>query len=471
VISTQATAASLNREQPIHFIGAGGVGMSALALILLAQGFHVSGSDREASPYLQKMKASGATVYIGHQAQQLPETALVIASTAIDENNPELLEARKRQLNVLHRSDLLQLVLRQFEKSIGLTGTHGKTSMTGMTGLIFEAAGLDPAIIAGGKIPGLNTNAKISQKRDWVVAELDESDGTVVKYQPTYSVIANLELDHPDHYQNGIDSVLETFAAYLQKLPAEAVVLLNQNCPNTRKLVGLGAAQVIGVYPDEPPNHPQGYWLEDVQLNEEGGYQATVKLSTESLGTIWLQVPGRYNLANALFSAALAHQCGISFDVIRRTLENFTGMGRRFERLGQYKEAWIVDDYAHHPSEVKVTLKAAQDLQPAGRVIALFQPHRYQRLASLWDDFLSAFEDADEVIVVDVFAAGDQPIEGVNSETFVRALQHPAAEYWPSPHWDLVLARLKTLLTPGDMLITLGAGDITQVGRLLVNAL
>ncbi len=301
---------------------------------------------------------------------------------------------------------------------------------------------------------------------------MDESDGTVTQYQPQISVIANLELDHPDHYQDGLEAIIRTFREYLEALGPENTVLFNMDCPVTRSLWEQYGRRVKGlrVYTESVPEYPESdsYTLQNVVLHLEGGYQADVFQGGDCIGSLWLQAPGRHNLSNALFSSVIGHRLGVSFDVIRRTLENFTGMGRRFEHVGTYNGARLVDDYAHHPTEVRATLKAAREFNRyKGRVIAVFQPHRYQRLQALWNDFLESFEDADEVIVVDVYGAGEAPVEGVNSAAFVAALGHPAAEYWPSTDWSLVQARLKTILTPDDMLITLGAGDITQVGRTL----
>lgn len=463
----------LELDRPVHLIAAGGVGMSALGLSLAKQGFQVSGSDASESPYLDKLAAAGAQTYVGHQASHVPKNAIVVASSAIDSDNPEIQQAITYGLPIFHRSDLLREILKRFEVSIGLTGTHGKTTLTGMAGMILEEGGLDPTILAGGKVPKLGTNAKVGENTKYVVAELDESDGTVTQYCPEYSVIANLELDHPDHFQGGLADVIRTFETYLEQLSPTQTVLFNMDCPNTRELYYAfrNRLKAVPVYTESVPTVPEegAYWLDNVLVHLEGGYQGDVYYAGECIGQLWLQVPGRHNLSNALLSSIIGYRLGISFDSIRRTLENFTGMGRRFERLGVVNGARIIDDYAHHPTEVQATLRAAREYNRyKGRVIAMFQPHRYGRLQTLWDEFAASFEDADEVIVVDVYAAGEAPIEGVSGQLFANAMTHAGCEYWPSADWDLVAARVKSILTPGDLFITMGAGDVTVLGRKLV---
>lgn len=466
----------LSPERPVHFIGVGGIGMSALAKVLLQSGFTVSGSDARENDYLAMLRDLGATVFIGHDAGHVPQNAIVVASSAIDAGNPEAQEAQSRGLTIFHRSDVLRELLHRHEISIGLTGTHGKTSMTGMTGLVLEQGGLDPTIIAGGKIPGLGTNAKGGKDLRYAVAELDESDGTVVQYHPAISVIANLELDHPDHYRDGLNDLKETFCTYLDGLNREHTVLFNLDCPTTRALYAQYRHRVnaLAVYPDEPPmpesREPEAYWVGNLTLHAEGGYQADVFEGDLQIGSLWLQVPGRHNVANALFAAIIGYRLGVPFDSIRRTLENFTGMGRRFEILGKVNGARIVDDYAHHPTEVSATLRAAQEFnQGKGRVIAMFQPHRYSRLQAFWDDFAAAFADADEVILLDVYGAGETPMPNVSAQALAEAMDHPAVEYWPTMDSELIEARLRAMLTPDDLLLTMGAGDITRIGRHLVN--
>lgn len=476
----KTTPISLNKTTPIHLIGIGGVGMSALAKVLLKQGYKVSGSDMAENAYSKACASLGATVYIGHNSSNLPENSLVVCSTAIDTQNPEIQKAKENNLQIIHRSELLAAIEKQFLTPIALTGTHGKTTMTGMMGSVLLEAKLDPTIIAGGKLPQLESNAVCGENNNYLVFESDESDGTMARYQPKYLVISNLEFDHPDHYPDGLNGVITAFENYLASLPQDTTVIFNVACPETTKLYKKyqHALNAVSVYCGEDSSvaelgfRPQ-YWLENTRLHAEGGFTAEVWNFAGELGKIWLQVPGVHNLHNALLCVAVGHLLNIDFPVMRRALENFKGMGRRFEILGKINNAIVVDDYAHHPTEVDVTLEAAKKYnQQRGRVIAVFQPHRYQRLSALWDDFLKVFSRADEVIILDVYAAGDEPIDKINSERFASELISvsglESVEYWPGQNFQLMAERLKKILTEGDLLITMGAGDITKLGRLLV---
>ena len=468
----------LDKKQPIHFIGIGGVGMSALAKVLLKQGFSVSGSDQAENNYFKACQSLGATVFIGHHAENLPDNALVIYSTAIDEQNPEIQKAQKNNNTIIHRSALLEIIEKQFDTTIALTGTHGKTTMTGMMGSILIEAKKDPTIIAGGKLPQHDSNAVCDSNNHFLVFESDESDGTMARYQPKYLVISNLEFDHPDHYPDGLNSVISAFENYLTSLPRNTRVIFNVACPETFKLYQKYQHHVdsVAVYCGEPKalHFRPEYWLENTTLHAEGGFEAEVWHRVQGcLGKLWLQVPGVHNLHNALLCASVGHLLSIDFPIIRRALENFKGMGRRFDILGKVNDATIVDDYAHHPTEVLATLNAAKEYnQQRGRVIAVFQPHRYQRLNALWTEFLNVFHRADEVIILDIYAASDEPIEAINSERFAAELSSIAGldsvEYWPGKNYRLMAEQIKKMLTPGDLIITMGAGDITQLSHLLV---
>lgn len=468
----------LNVSQPVHFIAIGGVGMSGLAKVLLKHGFMVSGSDIELSSYAKALVDLGAQVSIGHQAQNIPENALVVCSTAIKPDNPEWIEAQRQNLQIVHRSDLLNGILKLFEAPVAITGTHGKTTITGMVGSVLVDGQLDPTIIAGGKIPGFKTNAVCGDSKQYVVIESDESDGTMARYQPLYLAISNLEFDHPDHYPDGLNGVIQAFENYLQQLPPMTTVFFNVACPETLKLFQRFQHQLkaISVYCGDLGNNSSSlgfrpdYWLEDVQLHAEGGYQGQCWSRLGQVGQAWLQVPGEHNLYNAMITIAIATELGVSFESARRTLENFKGMGRRFDKLAQVNGAWVVDDYAHHPTEVLATLNAAKGFnQQRGRVIAVFQPHRYTRLKSLWSEFLNSFGPADEVIVMDVYAAGDEHDPEYNSLNFAKQLrdeiQHPCVDYWQGHDFDAFTQKLGSSLTAGDCLVLMGAGDITQLAH------
>lgn len=468
---------TLDKARPVHFVGIGGVGMSGLAKVLIESGFHVSGSDAAESAYTKALRDLGGTIHIGHAAQQVPPQAQLVVSSSIDRQNPEIALALEQGLEIHHRSSLLREVMQGgllgHETTIGITGTHGKTTITGMIGLALHLAGLKPTVVVGGKMPQLNTNAILSPDRRYAVAELDESDGTILQYQPTLSVVANLELDHADHYTNGLQGVLDTFRTYLKALKPGSQVFFNVTCPNTQALMQDCPADVsrILLAPGDVFTGQESettYWLKNARPYAKGCYQAYVYRNGKMLGELNMSVPGKHNLFNGLCAVAVGDQLGVDFEVMVEALAAFTGMGRRFEKVGEWNHALLVDDYAHHPSEVLATLKAAREsLQgTSGRVIAVFQPHRYSRLQALWDDFLACFTEADRLFLTDVYAAHEPEIPGMTADAFAQRVQHPNARYVSiSPDFEALRAALAEVIQPGDIVVSMGAGNITQLLR------
>lgn len=467
---------TLDKSVPVHFIGVGGVGMSGLAKILQESGFQVSGSDAAESGYTQELDKLGAKVFIGHEASQVPANAILIVSSSINEKNPEIAIALERSQPIFHRSNLLREVMQGgllgHETTIGITGTHGKTTITGMTGVALKAAGLDPTVVVGGKMPGLNTNAIAGAERKIAVAELDESDGTILQYQPDLSVIANLELDHADHYTDGLAGVMNTFRKYLSALKPGSKVFYNVACPNVKLLADEHPAnlEAILVAPNDSFTGDETqvtYWLKNARHAGKGCYQAYVYRNKSMLGELNMSVPGKHNLFNGLCAIAVGDQLDADFDEMATALKGFTGMGRRFEKVGEVNNALLIDDYAHHPSEVEVTLRAAKEsLHGQGRVIAVFQPHRYSRLKALWEEFCNCFGDADLVILTDVYAAHEPVIEGMTAEAFAQKVNHPNARYVPlSADFSELRAELKNMIQPGDIVLSMGAGNITKLLR------
>jgi UDP-N-acetylmuramate--alanine ligase len=471
VVSTQVTQAPLRLDKsvPVHFIGIGGIGMSGLAKLLVETGFTVSGSDPAENANTKALAAQGATIHHQHVAENVPLNGMIIATTAINPQNPEIRQALEHNIPIYHRSDLLREILQGpeigHEVTIGMTGTHGKTTITGMTGLVLQAGGLEPTIVAGGKIPGLETNAVLGASRKYAVAELDESDGTIVKYTPTLSAVTNLELDHADHYTGGLADLFKTFHTFLGNLKPGSKVLYNLDCPNTVQLMSEAPGRIEALGFSLEPNHPQAkYHVTDVRAVAGAGYAANLYYGGEKLGELALTVPGRHNLANAIVAAGIGHQLGVPFEAIRQALKEFKGMGRRFDIVGEYNGATLVDDYAHHPTEVQVTLQAARERAQAtgGRVIAVFQPHRFTRLQALWNEFLGCFDAADRMYLTDVYAASEEPIPGVTSEAFAQA--HGKARYIGAD-FDAIRKELKTVAQPGDFILSMGAGSITKLLR------
>lgn len=466
---------ALSKTTPVHFVGIGGVGMSGLAKLLLELGYPVSGSDVAESDYTRMLAPLGATLHIGHSAVNLPERALVVVSSSIDTTNPEIRQAVACGQPIHHRSSLLREILQGatlgHEVSIGITGTHGKTTVTGLTGVALHAAGLNPTIIVGGKIPAFKTNAVLGRK--YAVAELDESDGTILQYMPTLSLISNLELDHADHYTGGLDALTDTFKTYLSTLKPDSKVIFNVSCPQTKQLVEYlpSHCQAILIAPGDiftgQESQPT-YWLKNARHYGQGCYQGYVYKNSRMLGELNMSIPGRHNLYNGLCAIAIGDQLGADFDRMAPALHEFTGMGRRFEKVGSFNNALLVDDYAHHPTEVAATLKAAREsLQGgSGRVIAVFQPHRYSRLKALWDDFCGCFGDADLVYIADVYSAHEVEIEDITSERFAAGIKNAEAVYVSTNSgFEALQQTLKNVARPGDIILSMGAGNITRLLR------
>ena len=467
----------LDKTVPVHFVGVGGIGMSGLAKVLLESGFCVSGSDVSENAVTAQLSEMGAKIYKGHAAEQVPANAQVIVSSSIDSANPEIAVAQRQGLGIYHRSSLLKEILQGeqmgHETTVGITGTHGKTTITGMTGLALKGAKLDPTIVVGGKMPGLETNAVLGKTRKVAVAELDESDGTILQYQPTISVIANLELDHADHYSDGLSGVMNTFRDYLAALKPGSKVLYNVSDPHTKTLSEENPSHVEAILlaagdvftGDETQTT---YWLKNARNFGHGCYQAYVYRNKKMLGELNVSVPGRHNLMNALCAVAVGDQLDADFDDMAPAIESFTGMGRRFEKVGNVNHALLVDDYAHHPTEVKATLRAAKEAVQGtgGRVIAVFQPHRFTRLQALWHEFAACFTDADVLILTDVYSAHEAEIAGVNSQKLTEASGHPNGRYVPlDADFAQLRDALKGDLKSGDIVLSMGAGNITHLLR------
>ena len=369
------------------------------------------------------ISAHGGTVFIGHDARNIDNVSLLVVSSAIKNSNPEVIEAKKRNIPVIHRSQLLKALMSGLGRdtkqiSIGISGTHGKTTTTGMAALIFEDAKLNPSIVVGGQMPFLNTNSKLGNG-DYFIAEMDESDGTVQLYSPDISIITNLEFDHPDYYTNGLEQLIDTFKDYISNLSKDSKIIINADCHGNRTLLNSINHPGIILYSSDITSdiHDKAkYKAENIFTRGLNAF-AKIYRNNEFIGELKLGIPGDYNISNALATVALALECGIEFNKIAYSLERFTGMRRRFQVLGTAGGAKIIDDYAHHPTEVQATLKAAKEVVSSngkGRVLAIFQPHRYSRLANLWHDFIVSFNDADILYLCDIYSAGEKSIENVH---------------------------------------------------------
>ncbi len=443
-----------------YFIAIGGVGMSGLAKYLLENGCEVSGSDIVDSKYIDKLRKLGATVYIGQKAENVPEDATVVASTAIRETNPEMMRARELGLTVYHRSDILAEISRWGKFFLGFSGTHGKTTTSGLCSYVLEKAGLKPSYVVGGIIPELGVNAHC-QDGKFFAAELDESDGTIVKYAPNICVVNNLEADHLDFYKDGLKSILDTFETFISKIPEDAIVLVNNDNQATKSL-NSHKTITFGLSDDADYSARNIRFASDCTSFD-------IYYKNTFLTDLTIILRGKHNVYNALSVVATLHQAGVDIKIVKPHFATFSGMGRRFQKVAEFDGITIYDDYAHHPTEVKATLSSAEGMT-GKHVIAVFQPHRYTRLKNLWNEFLGAFSNVDKIIVTDVYAASEDPIDGINSENFTRELSAHTSipcEYIQGSIAD-VAKKLYPTLKENDVVIGLGAGTITNLSKELV---
>lgn len=432
--------------------------MSGLAKYLLQEGFEVSGSDINDSKYIDEIRNLGAKVYIGHDKKNVPEKCIVVASSAIRESNPEIQKAKELGLPILHRSDVLKTLSERSKCFIGYAGTHGKTTTSGLSSYVMEKAGLEPSYVVGGIIPELHTNANYKTDK-YFIAELDESDGTIVKYNPQILDINNLEADHLDFYKNGLDSLVETFEQLLSKFDGSQKVLINNDSAGNLKLKGYNFI-TYGL-------NDADYVAKNIDLTPTGS-TFDVYNKGEKLTSMRIKLLGKHNVSNALGVLASLHQAGVDLEKVVEHFATFTGMGRRFQHVGDVNGAVIYDDYAHHPTEIKATLSALTEF-PDKHVIAVFQPHRYTRLKSLWNDFVDAFENVPHVVVTDIYAASEDPIEGITSENFIKDLKkHCQNSEYISGSMKEVAEKIYPQLKKDDILVGLGAGTITELGKELL---
>ncbi|MDY4919513.1 MAG: UDP-N-acetylmuramate--L-alanine ligase [Phascolarctobacterium sp.] len=450
----------------IHFIGIGGAGMSALAYVLIKRGYDVSGSDLSAGHMSAHLAEEGAMVYMGHAACQVDDADAVVISTAIHPNNAELVAARERNLPVLHRSDVLAALLNAPEaKGVAVAGAHGKTTTSAMISCIAAESGIDPTIVIGGEVTSLGGNAR-NGAGPYVVAEADESDGSFLKFYPELAVVTNIEDDHLDHYGTE-ENIYQAFKQFLGNIREGGKAIL---CADNAKVRRLAAETDKSVLTYGLDGEDADYIAREITYGLNG---TSYKLyfQGEFLTDVHLIVPGRHNVLNSMGAFAAAREMGIEVDKILASLKKFGGAKRRFETKGKVEGVWVVDDYAHHPTEIGVTLKAARQTQPA-RLLCVFQPHRYTRTQLLFDEFCASFADCDELILVDIYSAGEAPIPGVSSEKLaegVKAKTGQIVQY--IPRLDKAEEYLEAKAQSGDLIMTIGAGDVFKIGEELVREL
>ncbi len=444
-----------------HFVGIGGIGLSAIAKVLLEQGHRVSGSDLELSPVALALAELGATVCEGHDAAKMGGPDAVIVSSAVPINNPEIVAARQRGIPVMKRDRLLGQMMTG-KAGIAVAGTHGKTTTTSLVATLLDAGELDPTVINGGIINAYGTNARMGEG-DWMVVEADESDGTFLKLPADIAIVTNIDPEHLDHF-GSFDAIKDAFRAFIDNIPFYGFAVMCIDHPTVQDLVGRIEDRRIVTYGENPQADVR---LLDVDL-KGGQSRFRVMIRDRRPGfrmemeELVLPMPGKHNALNATAALAVAHELGVSPEAIRKALANFGGVKRRFTRTGEWNGVQIFDDYGHHPVEIRAVLKAARASTDGG-VIAVVQPHRYSRLASLFDDFCTCFNDADTVIVAPVYAAGEAPIEGIDRDTLVAGLTSRGHRNAIALERTEDLAGIVGgLARPGDYVVCLGAGNITQ---------
>lgn len=446
---------------PIHFVGIGGIGMSGIAEVLLNLGYSVQGSDASDNYNLDRLRKNGAKVSVGHKAENVDGAEVVVVSTAIKRDNPELTAARERRIPVVRRAEMLAELMR-LKSCVAIAGTHGKTTTTTMVATLLDAGGLDPTVINGGIINAYGSNARLGAG-DWMVVEADESDGTFLKLPTEVAIVTNVDPEHLDHFKT-FEAVQDAFRHFVENLPFYGFAVMCIDHPVVQTLVGKIEDRRIVTYGENPQA--------DVRLVDltpmGGGSKFKVAFRDRKTGAVheisdlMLPMPGRHNASNATAAIAVARELGVSDEAIRKAIAGFGGVKRRFTKTGDWNGVTVIDDYGHHPVEIAAVLKAARE-SANGKIVAVVQPHRYTRLQSLFEEFCTCFNDADAVIVADVYAAGETPIEGIDRDHFVAGLRaHGHREVIPLPAAADLAGIVKGVAKSGDFVVCLGAGNITQ---------
>jgi UDP-N-acetylmuramate--alanine ligase len=446
---------------PIHFVGIGGIGMSGIAEVLCNLGYTVQGSDAAEGANVARLREKGVKVTVGHKSENVDGADVVVVSTAIKRDNPELMAARASRIPVVRRAEMLAELMR-LKSCVAIAGTHGKTTTTTMVAALLDAGNLDPTVINGGIINAYGSNARLGAG-DWMVVEADESDGTFLKLPADVVIVTNIDPEHLDHFKT-FDAIQEAFRNFVENVPFYGFAVMCIDHPVVQTLIGKIEDRRIITYGENPQADARL-----VDLTPMGsGSKFKVVIRDRKLGAaheiadLTLPMPGRHNALNATAAIAVAHALGLSDDAIRAALAGFGGVKRRFTKTGEWNGVTIIDDYGHHPVEIAAVLRAARE-SVNGKVIAVVQPHRFTRLQSLFEEFCTCFNDADAVVVAEVYPAGEAPIEGIDRDHFVLGLlAHGHREVIPLPNANALAGIVKGLAGKGDLVVCLGAGNITQ---------
>jgi UDP-N-acetylmuramate--alanine ligase len=446
------------KKYHIHFVGIGGIGMSGIAELLLNLGYKVSGSDLRRSDITDRLQSFGGVVYEGHAAGQIAGADVVVVSSAIDTANPEVTAALKASIPVIPRAEMLAELMR-LKYSIAVAGAHGKTTTTNLVASVLAGGGLDPTVVVGGKLKGIGTNALLGQG-DYIVAEADESDGSFLKYSPAIAVVTNIDREHLDFYKD-LENIKEVFLNFIDRIPFYGLAVLCLDNEAVQDLIPRIRKRFI-TYGTTPQADLQALDLDCK------GLSSTFKVvyHGKTLGVVDLSLPGEHNVSNAMAAIVVGLELGIEFNQIKKALEKVEGVQRRLEVKGTAKGLTVLDDYGHHPTEIKTTLAALAQGWPAKRKVVVFQPHRYTRTRALFDDFARSFYLADVLLVLPIYAASEKPIEGVDSRGLVESIQaHGHKDVRFVEDLDTAVKVLGQVTGPQDVVLTLGAGNVYQVGE------
>jgi len=447
----------------IHFVGIGGIGMSGIAEVLLNLGYRVSGSDMKESDITERLRKLGGVICIGHRSENITTPHVVVISSAVTKDNVEVVAAREKQIPVIPRAEMLAELMR-LKYGIAIAGAHGKTTTTSMVATVLAAGGIDPTVVIGGKLNSLGTNAKLGQG-EFLVAEADESDGSFLKLSPTIAVVTTIDAEHLDYYKD-IDEIKDAFLAFINKVPFYGVSVLCLDQPHIQALI----PSVQKRYQTYGMSSQADYQAKEVSLKPLGS-RFKVLHHNQDLGWFDLSVPGVHNINNGLAAIAVARELDVDLEIIRKALKDFSGVQRRFQIKGEVNGIIVVDDYGHHPTEVKATLAAAASGLER-RVVVVFQPHRYTRTQHLLEEFFTAFNQADKLVVMDIYAAGEKPIPGISGQTLYEGIKkygHKDITYIPDK--EKVVVHMVEMLRKGDLMITLGAGDVWKIGEQVLEKL
>lgn len=452
------------KKYHIHFVGIGGIGMSGIAELLLNLGYKVSGSDIKMSEITEHLRSLGGIIFNGHRDEQIKGADVVVTSSAVSPENPELNAARLASVPVIPRAEMLAELMR-LRYSVAVAGAHGKTSTTWMIASILAKGGLDPTIVIGGKLKSIGTNAVLGQG-DFIVAEADESDGSFLKMSPTIAVVTNIDREHLDFYPD-LDAIKEVFLSFIDRIPFYGLSVLCLDNEPIQDLIPKIKKRFVTY-----GMSPQADFQAKNVVFEGQKSRFSVHHLSDGLGEITLNRPGIHNVYNAMAGIAVGLELDIPFDIIKSALETIEGVQRRLEVKGEVGGVTVIDDYGHHPTEIKTTLKAVKESWPDRRIVVAFQPHRYTRTRALFDDFTRAFYQSDLLIVLPIYSAGEKRIEGIDSRSLcdgIRSHGHRDVVYMDG--FQPALVHLKEVLKQGDILLTLGAGDVWEVGKEMLEAL